>query len=134
MDYLLVYLWTRLDALQTLLGIVGGLGIITCIIIAIICCVESECFYLDDDEKQKYKNFYKGAVKYIPLSLFIILLAALTPSKEDFAVIYVLPKLKNGVVSVATSKQVQTIPDKLLQLANKKLDEMITPPVDVKER
>lgn len=60
--------------------------------------------------------------KYIKLSVFAVVLGALLttfiPSTKELVAIYAIPKVVNN-------EQVQAIPEKLLELANLKLDDLI---------
>jgi len=61
-----------------------------------------------------------------PLAVIFILLAVFVPNTKQACTIYVVPKIINN-------EQVQQIPDKLLELGNKQLDEWIEEFKDVKK-
>ena len=65
---------------------------------------------------------YQSVVKLWPMAIvgfLLLIIAILIPNTNQMALIYVIPKVSNN-------EQVQQIPDKLLGLANKQLDEWVS--------
>ncbi len=101
-----VYLWTRLD---------GILGI--CIVGATIFLV-SLFLYVSISGEFGWKKMKIYFIAQLIIGLVFLFLAIAIPTSGDFALIYVLPKITNN-------KKLQQIPDKLLDLANQKLEVML---------
>jgi hypothetical protein len=117
MDYFLTYLILKLDDFQAFLFVAAILNTIIALIMS-LAGLETRI------ETMKYWIFPIILGILIPIN---IILGILLPSTKQMALIYTLPKLKNGAVAVINDKQVQAIPDKLLKIANKQLDEWVTP-------
>ena len=103
-----VYLWTRLDGIRSLF------------IIGVVILLIGLFFYVVilADSSYDWEDIKKWFFLQLSLGVLFLLLSVAIPSKEDFALIYVLPKIVNN-------EKVQQIPEKFLDVANKKLDEML---------
>lgn len=112
MDYFLLYLILRLDALSEA---AFAFAIITGIIFAITLIV-SAINYNDEKAKKAAKPW---AINFSIVFITTLLLAIAIPSTQQAAVIYCLPKIVNN-------EQVQKLPDNLLRLANQWIDGQIT--------
>jgi len=83
--------------------------------IGIVSFIISLVFYLDNNFDQTKIPKLK---KIFMVSMLFIFIGCLMPTQKQIACIYVIPK-------IIENKNVQQIPQKLLGLANSKLDEMI---------
>jgi len=101
-----VYLWTRLDVVSAMFVItaITGLGLLPVYTMLI------DIF--------KWKELKKYFFAQLAIGLLSAFFAMAIPDSKDFALIYVLPKIVNN-------EKVQQIPEKLLDLANKKFEEML---------
>ena len=115
MDYLLLYLILRLDALSSTISVLAG--VTGCLFI-----IASLFFILNPEETNSAKLIRNNARPWLKgLGIpFVIagFLTVMTPDTKQAAVIYCLPKIVNN-------EQVQKIPEKLLDLSNTWLDEKI---------
>lgn len=111
MDYFLLYLILRLDVISS---VNTGFAIITGICFAVALLV-----YIMNPEDKSVKDVAKPWISRFCISFVIVLfLAVMVPDTKQTAVIYCLPKIVNN-------KQVQKVPNKLLELSNIWLDEQI---------
>ena len=103
-----VYLFTRLD----------GLVVTAWLIFVLLCIVAIVMFigWVGDDLREETIQ------KYVPkliISLIVSLLISIAiPTTKDAAIIYVLPKIVNN-------EDVQKLPSEIVQLARKKLAELM---------
>lgn len=133
METFLLYLALKADAIKDLLlfiSLFGGVGIgIAALASNLVYYDIKDKRYYSDGEQEITKKFAEKSwllfKQTFAMFLFMSIISALMPSTKDIAVLYAVPKIKQGVVAVAKNKQVQQIPDKILQLTNQKLDEMI---------
>jgi len=80
---------------------------------------------VDDKPSKDYEDEAKSMIKIgkwlkrlLPVGILFVLLAILIPTTKQACIIYVLPKIANN-------EQIQQIPQKLLDIGNKALDEWI---------
>lgn len=118
MDYFLIYLWTRLDALIEFFGTIG-------IITSFLFIIGTAAIFIE--------NFNKKFLLLWFVPIIIFLLTILIPNQKDFALIYVLPKLAHNKTVKSIGVQSLNVPDKLLKLANTKLDELLQVPKELKQ-
>lgn len=113
-EQFMVYLWSISSGIKMFLYLTGAItGLISFIVI--ICFLG--CSY--DEKKLKTKHWF---LLLIPIILFFnIFISILIPSKQDLALIWAYPAIKSGI----TNKKVIQIPEKILDLTNKYLDEQI---------
>jgi hypothetical protein len=116
MSWWMLYLWTRLD-------IVFGFSILGFIVSALA------SFWLlmlanwgYDEEKTFAKRFYK-----IPLSILIVsfLSLLLVPSKDDMALIYVVPKMAQSETFKHIAESTPEITKLGLEVLQKELKELV---------
>lgn len=114
MSWFFVYLLVKLTAVQiffvattTILGSVGFIG-------TFIYHLEAES-YRPSKNLKKWKPYLKKA--WIGAVIFA-LLAILTPTTKQGAVIWLLPKIVNN-------EQVQEVPEKALSLLNQQMDQWL---------
>jgi hypothetical protein len=93
MEWYHIYLWTRLDVIQTVFGVsvlVFGACLVVCTIVYVLSLME------DAEEATKLA---KHGIKLCTLWLFIFLVPFIfAPSSKDFAMMYVIPKIANSKV------------------------------------
>jgi len=121
MNWFIVYLFLKLDALESLcFGIALILSILLFVffLLSIVWTADAHGEEHKRREEEKDKFFAKFFYKKLYISVFVIciLLTTFLPSTQEFAVIYLLPKIVNN-------EQIQQIPNKALDILNKKLDE-----------
>lgn len=109
MNTFLLYLVLKADAIQGLLGcggillaLFGGIAYI-----ALICEEDKVC---------------EPLLVWAVIGCISFFTAVLMPNTQQLAVLYTVPKVTHAISS---NKKIQAIPDKLLTLANKKLDNAI---------
>lgn len=121
-----MYWFTRLDSIECFFTLIS---------IAVSCAtVVAGCIWFiqrletyDNDDRERLKHvFFKPIVWGSVLSAIFLPLAILTPTTKDMAIIYVVPKIVNN-------DKVQQIPDKLLDLANAKIEEWTKTKVEEKK-
>lgn len=116
MSWWMIYLWTRLN-------IVIGFSILAFIIsaLALICTLfcATQGF---EEERILAKRFYK-----IPLSILIvsILSLLLVPSKDDMALIYVVPKMAQSETFKHITESTPEITKLGLEVLQKELKELV---------
>lgn len=111
MDYFLLYLILRLDA-------ISNAGVVFTVITGIIFAVTLLIIALNYGDEEA-KDFTKPWAVCFGVSFAITLfLAVMVPSTKQAAVVYCLPKIINN-------EQVQKVPDNLLRLANRWIDDQI---------
>ena len=116
MDYLLLYLVLRLDAIT-------ATNITFAVITGILFIVTLGTYILNPDVKL-VRDTVKLWIKRFGIPFVIILfLAVMMPGTKQAAVIYCLPK-------VVSNNQVQKMPDNLLRLANRWIDEQLNETVE----
>jgi len=116
-----VYWFLMLDSVSTasgLIAVVVGLVLSFSVIFYFICKFDG-----DEDVVRITEQINKIL---IPIFAITFLLSIFLPTTKQMATIYILPKIANN-------EQVQQIPDKLLELGNKQLDEWINEFKDVKK-
>jgi hypothetical protein len=132
MEYFLMYLFVKLDSFNGLLigfaiaflfygftsgGAVGGIVI-------------SAEYNPKEPPMEKWKRIIK-TLKSVPILItgfIFIILANLLPTTKEAAVIYVVPKIVNVVTA---NKEIQKLPNNILQLANAWIEEL--KPADARE-
>ena len=120
MDTFLLYLVLKADDIQTFLG-VGGL----CLMIATLIC--TGCLIDSYDWRNEYSVLVKRNIKIALacaglMSFLLFFTSLLMPNTKQLAVLFTVPKATHAISS---NKKIQAISDKILDLANKKLDEAI---------
>ena len=116
MSWWMIYLWTRLD-------IVIGFSILAFIIsILALVCALMFATYGFEEERILAKRFYK-----IPLSILIvsILSLLLVPSKDDMALIYVVPKMAQSETFKHITESTPEITKLGLEVLQKELKELV---------
>lgn len=109
MEWWQMYLFTRLDVLSNLGQIFGGLfGVLSVFWIA---------FYVGSmalegpDEGKETRNALKAWV-WVPKSAVIfLLLGLLMPTKEDVAMIYIVPKIANSEIAKELPEDLKMLKD-----------------------
>jgi hypothetical protein len=97
-------LWQKLDVLS---GLFLATGVISVIIFVVWLFVQ-----LSDGVGKKPSKII------LVIGIISIIIGAMIPSTKEAEIIYVLPKIVNN-------KKIQKISDKMLEMTNLKLDEMI---------
>jgi hypothetical protein len=116
MSWWMIYLWTRLDT-------VIGFSILAFIISTFASfCAMMFATYGSEEERILAKRFYK-----IPLSIFIvsILSLLLVPSKDDMALIYVVPKMSQSETFKHIAESTPEITKLGLEVLQKELKELV---------
>ena len=116
MSWWMIYLWTRLDT-------VIGFSILAFIIsIFASFCAMMCATYGSEEERILAKRFYK-----IPLSILIvsILSLLLVPSKDDMALIYVVPKMSQSETFKHIAESTPEITKLGLEVLQKELKELV---------
>lgn len=111
MDYFLIYLWTRLDAISNFAIVLTGIFLVIYISGLVI-----YLSYEHEDFKKFFmllrrKSFYLTAI----ISFF---LALLIPSKKDFLYIYLLPKTIESQFVIDTVDLIETLPQYIKDYLN----------------
>jgi hypothetical protein len=116
MDYLLLYLVLRLDCISTV-------GILFAWVTGILFVVTLGMFILNPEDHNIKDNARPWIKRFgIPFAI-VLFFAVMMPGTKQAAVIYCLPKVVNN-------NQVQKMPDNLLRLANKWIDEQLDETVE----
>ena len=116
MNWFTIYLWTRLDSLNSLFTAVAILITILFSIAIIVLIIQNVEGSSDDDEKAVTERVIKKTM--FPLILFWFL-AIMTPSSKDFALMYALPKIAN-------SDAIQKDLPEIYGLAQERLKELLS--------
>lgn len=119
MDIFLLYLWTRLDSIDSVISILFFVGLISTAICAIALGIAANTDGLDDPLTEVWKSNGLRLAKY---TLAIMLIGVIIPSQKDAAII------AGGwaVKQVATSEGAQQLSSKTFALINGKLDEELS--------
>lgn len=99
-----IYWITRLESI--------GISMLIISVVSLFIFIVTFFKYLKHDIDSLY---YKFSISVFVISIFI---ASMIPSTKEMAAIYVLPKIVNN-------EKIQGIPDKILDLSNKWLDDLI---------
>jgi hypothetical protein len=100
---MMMYWITRLDYLQPLFGISGGVVVVFSVLVVVPCWAEGAT------------RFIRPLLITLAIGLSSIIIACLIPSTKEAAAIIIIPKIVNN-------EKVQQIPSKLMDLANEWLD------------
>ena len=117
MEYFIIYLVTVADQLSTLMFVLA-------IILTAVLSIGAVCHTIDADYHDKGQK-WRQKVLWFSFPIVMGFISALLPSKEESAAIYLLPKLKDGTLSVVESKTGNRLGNKMIQIFEKKLDEVL---------
>ena len=118
-EQFLLYLWCISKSVCGLLNFIGVITVIGFIIVGIVILA----FYFENDwEEHRIKciKLIEKCILSFCLSLCCFLTSALIPSKNDLALIWAYPILKQNIMQ----KDVKTIPSKILDVSNLYLDKI----------
>ena len=118
---LLIYLLSIVDKIK---GLILGVSIVAFSIIGIAWIVYL-CMALDGDQEPVVKWMAKYHKKILLIGLISVMLNIAIPSTKVIGAMYLLPKMVNGVSEISKNQKVKQLPDKVLTIFNKKLDEYI---------
>ena len=110
----IIYLFGVLDNLQYVLIPIFVLSAI----VILICALYSTSFELGLDESER-KAISKTRSLFTKVLCAALLLAIFVPDSKTVAAMYLIPK-------ISENKQLNQIPDKVLNILNKKLDDWVT--------
>lgn len=119
MNSWMIYLWTRLDIIVILFGILSAVFLF---VLSLLCMAYCGC------DKNNDKDTIKFLKKIIPkffLSFIVFLcLAILLPMKKDAAMIYIIPKMAQSETFNAISKETPEITKLALEALKETLQGM----------
>lgn len=107
MEYLFVYLWTRLDVLNFISLIV--------IIISTFLCFLTFIISVTENNFKIFNLVFKTKLFYWLLTIFILIKLFL-PSKVDMLYIYFAPKIANSEVAIDTIEIIEMLPKKFKKI------------------
>lgn len=120
MDYLLIYLWTRLDALQIFFGVITFIvGLLLVIIFFMIIVGFDEDF----GDREQQKNGVNCLKFIIPIFTIILFMFLAIPNKRDALIVYFIPKIAKSDVAIDTLDIVNKLPKVLQKQINEYLGE-----------
>lgn len=112
-EIMLLYLFTRVDKIIAIVGMLGGLFLI----IGFITAMTADCAY--DITKAEKKSAFRRAKITALCAIPVFFLCALIPTQKDLSII-VGGKM---AIDIARSEPVTDLAKKLYKLVDKKLDE-----------
>lgn len=125
-EILMLYLWTRLDAIQLFLVLSSTFGVVFCVVVFIFTAnpphkygwISDKDFEQIKELRKKLSNYAKRIFLLIPV---LIVVLVLLPTKKDSVII------AGGWLAkeVSQSEIAQTIGDKTYRLITGKLDEAL---------
>jgi len=114
-----VYLFTRLDALHGTFVAIITISAVVLIMATIFRCLGMPEHNPTSKEAKTLTQRCNKAIIISTISFFFGgMLLMIIPTSKDFAAIYLIPKIVNN-------EKVEGLPDKALDLMNKKLDEWL---------
>ena len=123
---LIIYLISTVDSLNVLLGIIFAISVIFLVVLSIASFVDAIDDTFDEDQRIAIKR--KLRFVFI-LSTISSLLFMLTPNSKTIAAMYLVPK----VVNSKAAKELSNVPEKLVNILNKKLDDYVDSMLKEKE-
>lgn len=114
MEQFLIYLWSISNQISRFLFFVGGASVITVIVMLI----EQLPYAVEDSEIDQIKRIILtsgiiGVIAFISCSLI--------PSKQDLALIFLYPKIKQGTINAVQSDTTK----KMVEVLNGYLDKQL---------
>jgi hypothetical protein len=115
MEWWHVYLFTRLDGLNTLIGLLVAISVLSWIIIGIVWFINTG---IDNDVAARAKKLFINSAA-VPVVLAVLMV--FVPSQKEAAAIYLLPKLAHSDFA----KEAQQLPTDAAKLMRLKLESWI---------
>jgi hypothetical protein len=112
-EQFIIYLWSISENVQLFLFLTGVFGTIFGTIGAAIICCESV-------SKWRFTSILVPII-----CVFMLLFSNLIPSKNDIALIWAYPYIKQGAIQVVSNEQVKKLPDNVLKVANTYLEKTL---------
>lgn len=117
MSWWMIYLWTRLDIVigfSVVIMIFSTMGLVSSMFGALLC--------FDDEEKAFFKKMVKPCFVVLIVSCLSVLLV---PSKDDMALIYVVPKMAQSETFKHVAESTPEITKLGLEVLQKELKELV---------